>query len=177
MSRAATISPELDLFGGYNPINKLDFRTLYDRYAPALFGFITKAVSDKDEAVGLLEKTFAVVHAELDKFRPEKQPVFAWLLTIARQTVTDALQARSKVSHTAVQLTAAGKVTISATRPIASSSFKTNSTDSQLNELLDSVLFKKCTPEEAARTIGIPEEAARQQLRLAVQQLRLQPQV
>lgn len=174
MSRVADVPQELDLPSGQITINNLNFNTLYDRYAPALFGVITKTVLNEDEAVELLEKTFVTVHAELSTFRPEKQPVFAWLLTITRKTMADALQARNKVPTPTFQLTSTGNVTLSSNRAVPADSFDTPSTDSQLKELLDAVLFKKCTPEEAARSIGISVETARQQLRLAMQHFRSQ---
>ncbi|AKD58314.1 hypothetical protein SD10_03950 [Spirosoma radiotolerans] len=163
---------ELDLPSGQNPINKFTFHGLYDRYAPALFGVITKTVPNEDEAVALLEKTFETVHVELSKFKPGKQPVFAWLLTITRKIIAEALQSRNKVPSHVFQLTSTGKVMPSTSSIAPVNSFSTTSTHTQLKELLDSVLFKKCTPEEAAQTIGIPIETARQQLRLAMQQLR-----
>lgn len=174
MSRVTNVPQEPDLPSGQNTINNLNFHTLYDRYAPALLGIITKTVLNKDEAAALLEKIFVTVHAELSAFQSERQPVFAWLLALTRKTMTDALHARNKVPSPAFQVSSTGKVTSLATSTVPAGRFDTPSTDSPLNELLDAVLFKKCTPEEAARTIGIPVETARQQLRLAVQQFRSQ---
>jgi len=93
------------------------------------------------------------------------------LLSLTRKTIADALQARSKVPSPAFQLTSTGNVTLSPNRTVPAGSFRTGSTDTQLKELLDAVLFKKCTPEEAAHSIGLPVETARQQLRLAMQQV------
>ncbi|GAB3775909.1 hypothetical protein GCM10028818_20650 [Spirosoma horti] len=174
MSRVTDMPQELDLPNGQTTINNLNFNTLYDRYAPALFGVITKTVLNEEEAAALLEKTFVTVHAELSTFRPDKQPVFTWLLGLTRKTIADALQARNKVPSPAFQLTSTGNVRLSSNRTAPAGSFCTDSTDSQLKELLDAVLFKKCTPEEAAQSIGLPVETARQQMRLAMQQVRLQ---
>lgn len=172
MSRVTDVPGELDLPRGQNTINKFDFHTLYDRYAPALFGVITKSILNQDEAASVLEKIFVVVQTEIGTFQPEKQPVFAWLLAITRKTITDALLARNKVQYPIFQVTSTGQVTLLAKHVTPAVRFDMSSTDSQLKELLDAVLFKKCTPEEAARTIGLPVETARQQLRLAMQQLR-----
>ncbi|GAB3800976.1 hypothetical protein GCM10028819_27320 [Spirosoma humi] len=172
MSRAINEPQKLDLPRGQNAINKVDFHALYDRYAPALFGVITKSILNKDEAAALLEKIFVAVGAEIGLFEPEKQPVFAWLLTITRNAITDALQMRNRVPYPAFQVTTTGQVTLPAHQPAPAVHFDTHPTNSQLKELLDAVLFKKCTPEEAARTMGLPTETARQQLRLAMQQLR-----
>jgi DNA-directed RNA polymerase specialized sigma24 family protein len=174
MSRVTEVPQELDLPSGQTTINNLNFNTLYDQYAPALFGVITKTVLNEGEAAALLEKIFITVHAELSTFRPGKQSVFTWLLTLTRKTIADALQARNKVPSPAFLLTSTGNVTLSPNRTAPAGSFCTDPTDTQLKELLDAVLFKKCTPEEAAHTIGLPVETARQQLRLAMQQIRSQ---
>lgn len=172
MSRVTDVPRELDLPRGQNTIVKRDFHTLYDRYAPALFGIITKSILNKDEAAAILEKIFMAVQIEMGTFKPEKQPIFAGLLAITRKTIADALQTRNKVPYPIFQVTATGQVTLPASNGAPAGRFDALSADSQLKELLDAVLFKKCTPEEAARTIGLPVETARQQLRLALQQLR-----
>jgi len=172
MSRVTNVPQELDLPHGQSTINKLDFHALYDRYAPALFGIITKSILNKDEAAALLEKVFTTVQTEIGAFSPDKQPVFAWLLTVNRKAIADALQTRNKVPYPTFQVTATGQVTLPTNHITPAGRFHTHSADYQLKELLDAVLFKKCTPEEAARTIGLPVETARQQLRLAMQQLR-----
>ena len=153
--------------------NQLDFSTLYDQYAPALLGIIMKMISDKTEADSLLETTFRKVRSEMGSFKPEKQPVFAWLLNIARCTALEALNNRRQLPAPVIQLTTTGNVIAlhknSTPEPIG---FVATVTDPRLSELLDWVLFKNCTPEEAAVSVGLPVETVRQQLRLAMQQLR-----
>ncbi len=176
MSRLTYLNQEPELPDGHGLANQHDFFILYDRYAPALFGVITEIISDKAEALAILETTFTKVRSEIDLFNAEKQPIFIWLLTIARRVASDALKARKQVLSPVFQITTSGKVVDSQTSTVAVPTlFDTTSTDGQLKELLDSVLFKNCTPEEAATSIGIPLDRARQQLRLAMQQLRTLP--
>ena len=106
---------------------------------------------------------------------PKYQPLFVWLLQITRRTATDALKERKRGTGTELQLTESGKVISpnwQKSVPAPPVVVLTNSANAQQKELLDSVLFKNCTPEEAALSVGIPIEQARQQLRLAMQQLR-----
>ena len=159
--------------GGAMVDNQLDFSTLYDRYAPALLGVILRIISDEREAHTLLETTFRKVRSEIGHFKPEKQPVFTWLLQIARSTALEALNERRQVPEPVMQLTATGNViTRHKNTTPEPADFVANTTDSRLSLLLDSVLFKNCTPEEAAVSVGLPVETVRQQLRLAMQQLR-----
>ena len=165
-----------DLSGGDPVPNQLDFFDLYDRYAPILLGTIKKIISDEVEAVAVLEKTFIKVRAEMSQFRPGQKPIFSWLLTIARCAASDALSERRQPPTPVLQFTANGKIVAlpieKVTPPVSSI---TGVIAPQLKKLLDSVLYQNCTPEEGAVSMGIPVETARQQLRLALQQLRTLP--
>ncbi|WP_080058458.1 RNA polymerase sigma factor [Spirosoma aerolatum] len=164
------------LLGQSETDNQLTFSMIYDRYAAALLGVIHKIIPEKAEAVSLLETTFSRVRSELPQFKPTKQPLFIWLLQIARCTALEALKERSTAPRPTLQLTETGQVV----RPMWGES-KAAVLDeypaivfaeTQQKQLLDMVLFKNCTPEEAARSLGIPVETVRQQLRLAMQQVR-----
>ena len=173
MSRPTSLRQESESPGRPEPQSRVDFSTLYDRYAPALLGVITRLISDEAGAVEVLEATFLKVRSELDTHWPEQRLLFPWLLTIARNTAMEALNRRKQLTAPVFQLTATGKVVaLSGNVSAAPVNFKADLTDPKLKELLDFVLFKNCTPEEAAASVGLPVETARQQLRLAMQQLR-----
>ncbi len=112
----------------------------------------------------MLEDAFTAIHAQLDKFQPGKQSLFTWLLHITRTTAIDALRKRRQTLPGNLKLAKTGEV-IQLTEHITPA-------DAQQTALLDAVLFKNCTPQEAALSLGIPVEQAQQQLRLAVQNLR-----
>lgn len=166
---------EKDLSAGLKAQNPPAFLALYDQYASVLLGVITKIIHDENEAAKLLETTFIKVHSQIDEFQPEKQPLFVWLLKIARCTALDALKQRKIIKPSAFQLTSSGKVIVANSQNNSKAILvdtPTQDANFQLNELLDKVLFENCTPEEAANSLGIPVELARQQLRVAMQQLR-----
>ncbi|GAB4028872.1 RNA polymerase sigma factor [Spirosoma gilvum] len=163
------------LIGPAEGLNQLVFADIYDRYAAILLGVITKIIPEKAEAVSLLETTFSKVRSELPQFKPSKQPLFVWLLQIARCTALDALKERRQAAVPVLQLTEQGSVV----RPMWGKSNQTvltrpqtRSAEGQQKQLLDMVLFRNCTPQEAAMSLGIPVETVRQQLRLAMQQVR-----
>ena len=174
MNRPPASFLELELVSNLKANNQLAFSKLYDQYAAILLGVITKIITDKTEAIELLETTFRRIRLQLDQFRPDKQPLFLWLLHIARTTALDALKERQQVKTVVLQLAETGKVIAPVWEKSVSGS-PGNSTDCQSKALLDSILFKNCTPEEAASSLGIPVEQTRQQLRLALQQLRTTP--
>ncbi|GAB2515402.1 RNA polymerase sigma factor [Spirosoma aerophilum] len=154
--------------------SKLDLLSLYDRYAPTLLGVIMKIVADQEEAVRLLEQTFTKVHSDMPHFQAGKQPLFTWLLSIARCKALEALKERKQVPLRTLTMTTMGTVV---SLPVNTTAVPAHSTDSRLKELLDSVLYKNCTPEEAAASVGLPVESARQQLRLAMQLMRSQVKI
>ncbi|GAB4011813.1 hypothetical protein GCM10028808_26310 [Spirosoma migulaei] len=175
MNRPPASFLELELVSNLKANNQLAFSKLYDQYAAILLGVITKIITDKTEAVVLLETTFRRIRLQLDQFRPDKQPLFLWLLQIARTTALDALKERQQVKAVVLQLAESGKVVSPVWQKTTSTSSIDNHTDSvdpQLKALLDAILFKNCTPEEAASSLGLPVETVRQQLRIAMQQLR-----
>ena len=153
--------------------NQPDFSALYDQYAPVLLGVITKIIRDDNEAIALLETAFIKIHSQLDQFQPQKQPLFIWLLGIARGTALDALKKRTSVKASPPQLTTSGKIIVTPPQQGNTPSLSITAVNSQLNGLLDAVLFKNCTPEEAASSLGIPVGLARKQLRLALQQIQV----
>ncbi|SOD92867.1 RNA polymerase sigma factor [Spirosoma fluviale] len=172
MAREIPLLKEPQLAGRYDD-TPLDFSDLYDRYAAILLGVITRIVSDKELAIELLATTFTRVRLEINTYRSEKQPFFTWLLAIARCTALDALSEQKQAPTRVVQLTPTGQVVpLPTSLPKASVALPTDSTNPKLTQLLHSVLFKNCTPEEAARTLNLPVETARQLLRQAMQQLR-----
>lgn len=166
---------EKELLNQLKAPNQLAFSALYDRYAPLLLGIITPIVHNNElEATMLLEKTFVKVRLQITQFKPEEQSLFIWLLRIGRQTAVDALMERKKQWPSSLQLTATDGVLASSSQHSTPALVQTAavSDDLQLKKLLDAVLFKNCTPEEAAVSLGLPAESAKQQLRLAMQQIR-----
>ncbi|WP_020605049.1 RNA polymerase sigma factor [Spirosoma spitsbergense] len=156
--------PSPESAGGEKAIDKATFSALYDRYAPILLGVITNIISDKAASVVVLEDAFLAIHAQLDQFQPGKQPLFTWLLHITRHTAIDALNKRRQLLPDNLTLSETGRIVRPSEHSVPA--------DAPQTALLDSVLFKNCTPEEAALSLNIPVEQAQQQLRLAVQNLR-----
>ena len=175
MNRSPAPLSEPELVSGLKANDQLAFSKLYDQYAALLLGVITKIVSDKTEAIALLQTTFATIRLQIDQYQFQKQPLFVWLLQIARSTAVAALKERRQIKVPVFQLTKTGEVdSLDGQKSIATAPMGMQKlADLQLKTLLDSILFKNCTPEEAAASLGIPAELARQQVRLAMQQLRV----
>jgi len=171
---------ELSSPGESVAFNQVTFSQVYDRYAPVLLGVIMTIVRDKAEAVRLLEITFMKVSSQSEHSQPEGQPLFVWLLSIARSTALEVKESQKKSDPPILQLTLTGTgkvVTGAATGNTIATSVKNTRfpVSFPVSELIYTVLFEKCTPEEAASALGLPAETARKQLRQAMQQLRTRP--
>lgn len=174
MNRSTFARPETTPFGRSVAIDQTAFAGVYDQYASKLFGLIMAIVCDKAEAEMVLEETFARIRLQFGQFRPEKQPFFIWLVTIARTTALEAKQNRKQNETPVLRLSSAGQVVSAPARTLTGTTSPAPSepASSPATALIDAVLFKNCTPEEAAENLGLPVETARQQLRQAMQQLR-----
>lgn len=155
--------------------NQVAFAELYDRYASSLLGVITGIVSNEAEAVEILEKTFIAVRSQAIQFEPTKQPLFIWMFGIARSVALNALKTHKSAQILPLYLNESGQLNASKLLTDQTISPANTAADSRLNELLNAVVFKNCTPEEAAASLEIPVEEARQQLRLAMRQLQNSP--
>lgn len=164
---------EPELPGGSASDKRLVFTRLYDHYAALMLGIIIQIVPDKTAATAILEQSFVAVYQQLDELTTCRQPLFVYLLKIARHTASDALAKRRLPNVAPLHLTSTGR--LSKDSPPKNNRSTTglmpkDYTDPQ--PLLNDVLFNNCTLEEAAATAGISADQARQQLRVVVQQLR-----
>lgn len=68
---------------------------LYDRYAPILYTLIKKIIPEKATSEEVLSEVFVIVWRQIDQFDFEKNNVYTWLLTLARNKAIDVLNRNS----------------------------------------------------------------------------------
>lgn len=66
--------------------NKQSLGILYDKYAPALFGIITRITNNEKTAENILSLTFVRIENQIAAFNSSFSSLFSWLINIARQT-------------------------------------------------------------------------------------------
>ena len=167
MNRSEPPLNEKELLSRLKAGNRLAFSELYDRYASTLLGVITRIIKNEAEAIEALEKTFIAIRSQADQFQTTQQPLFVWLLGIARSVASDTLKKRSARKALPNHLTLSDQLVVTKPPTVQITIPPNTPTNFPLHDLLNAVVFKNCTPEEAAASLGIPAEAARQQLRLA----------
>lgn len=68
------------------------FATLYDRYFPRVYNYVRYRVSSAQVADDLVSRVFEKALARIETYSADRGPFVVWLLTIARNTVTDHLR-------------------------------------------------------------------------------------
>ncbi len=71
------------------------YETLYDNYAPMLFGIICRIVGNNEDAENLLQDCFIKIWRNIQQYDATKGRFATWLINIARNTAIDFT--RSKV--------------------------------------------------------------------------------
>ena len=72
------------------------FAALYEEHMAYVFRYINYRLGNRNEAEDLTSLVFEKALAAFDRYNPQKSAPQTWLLTIARNTVTDHLRKSSK---------------------------------------------------------------------------------
>ena len=67
---------------------------LYNRYAPALMGIITRIVKSDEVAEDVLQDTFVKIWKSIAKYDPTKGRLFTWMANVAKNTAIDELRSK-----------------------------------------------------------------------------------
>ena len=128
---------------------------LYDKYAPALTGIISRIV-EKDTATDeVLQKVFLLVWCEAGQFDASKHSLFTWLIKMTRQiaidTVRSAASENPATTHTVYEVAGV--------------------TESFERHMFDLLFFKGLTFTEASTVMNIPADEIKKQVRLAIKNM------
>jgi hypothetical protein len=63
---------------------------LYDQYAPALLGVITRMILDKERANRLLVDVFIAIRQRIGDYDPAKSRLLPWMAVVTKEVVTGA---------------------------------------------------------------------------------------
>jgi RNA polymerase sigma-70 factor (ECF subfamily) len=73
---------------------------LYDRYAPRVYGLMTRILPSRDVAEEMLEEVFVRLWSESPSLSREGRSVVAWLVVTAREAAVDRLRGQRRNIHT-----------------------------------------------------------------------------
>lgn len=72
------------------------FATLYERFAPALYGMAFRIMNDAGEAEEVLQEGFTYIWRRASLFDPSRSSAFAWAVMIVRNKAIDKLRVRQR---------------------------------------------------------------------------------
>jgi len=82
------------LVKGLKSKNSASLDYLYDHYASALYGIISRIINNEDVAEEVLQDVFLKVWDRIDQYDPDKGRLFTWMLNIARNQAIDKTRSR-----------------------------------------------------------------------------------
>lgn len=177
MKRSTPRFSEEVLVGKLRQRDEPAFHTLYDQYAPALYGVILKIVRDEEAANDVLQDSFVKIWRNIPSYDAQKGRLFTWLLNIARNTAIDAL----RTNHGGQSIQTGSEIVDTIDRhqqthqPNAET-FDLSDKVKQLNPdrqtVIDLVYFHGYTHEEVAEKLNLPLGTVKTRVRSALQELK-----
>jgi RNA polymerase sigma-70 factor (ECF subfamily) len=154
------------------------FSALYDKYAAALFGFISRIVRSNHVAEDLLQDVFVKIWRTIDSYEPARGALFTWMVSIARNTCIDHL--RSRQYKTAAQTSAipdfleSFAIMFSETHNTENKDLHNLSQklDEKHRRIIDMLYFMGYSQKEVAEELDIPLGTVKTRSRAALIQLR-----
>ncbi len=70
------------------------FSNLYDNYAPALLGIISRIVNCRESSEDVLQETFIKISRYISTYDPDKSRLFTWMAKLAKNTAIDQVRSR-----------------------------------------------------------------------------------
>ncbi len=70
------------------------FNYLYDNYAAAVYGIITRVVSEKEYADEIIQDVFVKIWKNIAQFDSEKGRLYTWMINLARNTAIDYIRSK-----------------------------------------------------------------------------------
>ena len=176
MAIRTTKYSEEDLITALKKNQRSAFEYLYDNYSAALFGAISRIITDEEKAADVLQDVFLKIWKNIGKYDPSKGRLFTWMMNISRNTCIDLvrkekgkyfvdvqdniIQIDAKTSHQPDISVIDLRSIIEKLRP-------------ERKVLLDLVYLQGFTQEEAAEQLAIPLGTAKSRIRVALKELKI----
>ncbi len=169
---------EADLITGLQRHDKNVLAQVYERYAPALFGVISRLVNDDHLAEDILQEAFVKIWHNATAYDATKGRLYTWMLNICRNQAIDKMRSKgykagkATASDESVLLENPNEI-YDAIRPdTIGIQEMVQKLKPEWKELIDLVYFKGYTQQEVSETLDIPLGTVKTRLRSAINALR-----
>lgn len=153
------------------------FATMYDQYAGALFGIVSKIIKDEAIAEDVLQDAFIKIWKNILRFDASKGSFFTWMLNISRNTAIDKLRKLKNEGKYEIQ-TADNIVDIAVGNQI-NQNINQIGLKEMVNKLapehrlmVEYIYFNGYTHQEVSEELGIPLGTVKTRIRKALIDLR-----
>ncbi len=163
---------------GLSRREKVAIEALYDMYSAALFGVISRIVTDEAIAEDVLQETFIKIWNSFSGYSAERGRLFTWMINIARNMAIDKIRSKdfrnqSKNQEIENNVTFIDEQRNTVYKPeLLGLKDLVETLRPEQKLILDLIYFKGYTHVEAADELGIPLGTIKTRLRMAIQQLR-----
>ena len=148
---------------------------LYEYYGDALFGVISKVLTDPDLAQDALQETFIKVWKKGKSYDSEKAKLFTWLYRIAYNTAIDKVRSLNKKTSKEIQIDASNVYTLtgdSLNQDALDIQKHLNSLDLKYQIVIQALFFEGMTQQEASDELDIPLGTIKSRLKIGLRELK-----
>lgn len=148
---------------------------LYDNYADALYGVITKVLSDEDLAKDALQETFIKVWKKSKSYDASKAKLFTWLYRIAYNTAIDKVRSYNNKNSKEIQIETSTVYRLTAdsiNQDVLDIKKHLNSIDEKYQIVINALFFEGMTQQEASEELEIPLGTIKSRLKIGLRELK-----
>ena len=148
---------------------------LYENYADALFGVISKVISDPGLAQDVLQETFVKVWKKAKSYDSKKAKLFTWLYRIAYNTAIDKVRSYSNKAKKEIQIEDSNvyKLTaVSLNQDVMDIKKHLNTLEEKYQIVIQALFFEGMTQQEASDELEIPLGTIKSRLKIGLRELR-----
>ncbi|MGY4385016.1 RNA polymerase sigma factor (sigma-70 family) [Pedobacter sp. UYP24] len=169
---------EQNLVNGIKSGDQKVISMLYNMYAPALYGIISRIIKFDEIAEDVLQETFVKIWKSIDQYQESRGRLFTWMARLAKNTAIDHLRGRGYINTSknddiedaSAQIDLKNQLLFNP-ETIGIRKLTTTLPLSQ-RAILDLVYFQGYSQSEAAEELNIPLGTVKTRLRMAITVLR-----
>lgn len=167
---------DIDIYQGILKRDELAVIQLYDKYDRILYGACYQILQSEEWAKDAVQESLVKIWEKIDQYSPAKGKFFTWMYTLTRNTAMDirrsssfSNQAKNQTFDTAVY-SQKGVVEENSVDPGLWKIFE--SLEDKYREVLELVVIKGYTHQEASEILNIPLGTIKSRIRIGLNNLR-----
>lgn len=148
---------------------------LYEYYSDALFGVISKIITDEDTAQDVLQESFVKIWKHSKKYDPSKAKLFTWLYRIAYNTAIDKTRSLKNKTNKEVHIDTSSVYKITSNelnQDVLDIKKHLSSLDDKYQIVINALFFEGMTQQEASEELDIPLGTIKSRLKIGLRELK-----